>query len=269
MQFAFSKLGPLFPAYFGNTAYNLWFKTHRFKRPSIENEAASNADRSSIRVNNIDVAVWHWGNGKPVLFIHGWSGRGTQVAHFIDSLTSSGHCVISYDGPAHGETAGKTTNMLEIADVVLALGEVYGPFRSTITHSFGGMVLAYASTLGFNTASAVCICPPATMNTILHNFQRSLQIPDRVLAVMTSKLYANYGSNLDKRVSMLHNVRSLTIPALIIHDEDDMDVPWQDGKAVADAWSDSEFMLTRRLGHRRILRNPATISAATEFIKKS
>jgi pimeloyl-ACP methyl ester carboxylesterase len=204
-----------------------------------------------------------------VLFIHGWSGRGTQVAHFLEPLITSGYRVISYDGPAHGETDGKQTSMLEIADVVLALGEKYGPFHSTVTHSFGGMVLAYASTLGFSTASAVCICPPATIDTILDNFQRSLQIPDSVMAVMTRKLYDNYGSNLEKRVSTLKNVRTLSIPTLIIHDKDDTDIPWKDGKAVADAWPDSQFLLTRGLGHRRILRNPDTILAVTEFIKNS
>ena len=269
IRFAFSKLGPLLPRYFGNTAYKLWFTTHRFKRPTIENTAASSAHRSSININGVDVAVWRWGEGRPVLFIHGWSGRGTQVAHFLKPLIASGYRVISYDGPAHGETDGKQTSMLEIADVVLALGEKYGPFHSTITHSFGGMVLAYASTLGYSAASAVCICPPATIDTILDNFQRSLQIPDSVMAVMTRKLYDNYGSNLEKRVSTLKNVRTLSIPALIIHDKDDMEIPWKDGKAVADAWPDSQFLLTRGLGHRRILRNPDTVLAVTEFIKNS
>jgi pimeloyl-ACP methyl ester carboxylesterase len=259
----------MFPRYFGTRAYKLWFTTHRFQRPAIENTAAHNADRSSININGVDVVVWCWGKGQPVLFIHGWSGRGTQAAPFLEPLTASGYRVISYDGPAHGETSGKQTSMLEIADVVLALGEKYGPFHSTITHSFGGMVLAYASTLGFSTTSVVCICPPATIDSILENFQRSLQIPDSVLAVMTKKLYVRYGSDLEKRVSTLKNVRTLSIPALIIHDKNDTDIPWKDGKAVADAWPDSDFLLTRGLGHRRILRNPDTVTAAIEFIKNS
>jgi len=269
MQFTFSKLGPILPRYFGNRAYKLWFTTHRFQRPAIEDTAASNADRSSINIDGADVAVWCWGEGQPVLFIHGWSGRGTQVAYFLEHLIASGYRVISFDGPAHGESDGNQTSMLEIADVVLALGAKYGPFHSTITHSFGGMVLGYASTLGFNTYSAVCICPPATIHSILDNFQRSLQIPDSVLAVMTKKLYASYGSDLEKRVSTVKNVRTLSIPALIIHDENDRDIPWKDGKAVADAWPDSQFLLTRGLGHRRILRNPDTVIAVTEFIKNS
>ena len=269
MQFAFSKLGPIFPGFFGNRAYQLWFTTHRFTRPEIENTAADRADKSTINIHGVDVAVWSWGQGQPILFIHGWSGRGTQAVHFMEPLINSGFRVISYDGPAHGETSGKQTSMLEMADVVLALNEKYGPFHSTITHSFGGMVLAYASTLGFSTNSAVCICPPASIESILGNFQRALMLPENVLAVMTNKLYTNYGNDLEKRISTLNNVHSLTTPALIIHDDKDRDIPWEDGRAVADAWPGAEFKLTHGLGHRRILRDPATVTTVTDFIRNS
>ena len=266
MQFAFSRLGPVFPGYFGRLAYKLWFTTHRFTRPEHENVAAADAERSVINVNNVDITVWSWGNGKPVLFIHGWSGRGTQAAHFLEPLLENGYRVISFDGPAHGETTGKQTNMLEMADVVMALDEQYGPFHSTITHSFGGMILAYAITRGFHTGSAVCICPPATMDAIVGNFQRALQLPDSVLAAMLARLHKHYGSDLDKRISTLHNVRSITVPALIIHDDKDRDIPWEDGKAVADTWPGAQFQLTRGLGHRRILRDPSTVMVVCDFI---
>jgi len=269
MQFAFSRLGLIFPGYFGKRAYELWFTTHRFNRPVKENAAADKADRSTINIHGVDVAVWSWGHGPPILFIHGWSGRGTQAVHFIEPLINSGYRIISYDGPAHGETSGKQTSMLEMADVALALNQKYGPFHSTITHSFGGMVLAYASTLGFNTNSAVCICTPATIDSIIDNFQRTLMLPGNVLAIMTDRLYANYGDDFEKRASTLSNVRTLSIPALIIHDDKDTDIPWQDGKAVADAWPGAEFKLTHGLGHRRILRDPATVTTVTDFIRKS
>ena len=266
MQTAFAKLGPHFPGYFSKLAYKLWFTTHRFKRPEAENLAADRAERSIIEINNIPVTVWSWGKGRPVLFIHGWSGRGTQAVHFLQPLIDSGYRVISFDAPAHGETKGTRTNMLEIAEVILALGENLGPFHGAITHSFGGMILAYATSKGFSPQCAVCICPPASIDTILLNFQQSLELPATVFAAMKARLYAHYGSDLDRRASTLKNVQALSIPALIVHDKQDRDVPWQDGKAVADAWPGAEFMLTRGLGHRRILRDPATVTAVADFI---
>lgn len=126
MQFAFTRLGPLFPDFFAGPAYRLWFTAHRFRSPDTEHQAAGKAEHSRISVNNVDVKVNTWGRGIPVLFIHGWSGRGTQVLHFIETLLQAGYRVISFDGPAHGETAGRKTRIMEFTDVVLALGEKYG-----------------------------------------------------------------------------------------------------------------------------------------------
>ena len=264
----FAKLGPVFPDFFAKRAYNMWFTTHRHRAPAAEQKVMQSAQRSTIDITGIDVAVWSWGEGKPVLFMHGWSGRGTQVANFIEPLNSAGYRVISYDAPAHGETTGKQTSILQVYDVVMALYKMHGPFHATITHSFGGMLLAYAMSNGFNTDKAVVICPPADIESILGNFQRMLTIPDSVIHLMKQRLYLMYGIGLKTRLSTINNVSKLVSPALVIHDEDDTDLPWQDGKRIADAWPGADFVLTRGLGHRRILRDADTINRAVAFINK-
>lgn len=266
MRLAFARLGPLFPDFFAEHAYRLWFTAPRFRRPDAEQAATVDAEHSSIHVNNVEVKVWSWGQGVPVLFIHGWSGRGTQVLHFLQPLTQAGYRVISFDGPAHGETAGKQTNIMELTDVVLALGETYGPFGATITHSFGGMILAYAMTLGFDTKRAFCICPPAGLDTLIDHFMRSLRIPDSVINLVLNRLHADFGADLAHRISTRENVRDNPATALIVHDDGDNDVPWRDGRAIAENWPGAKFMLTHNLGHRRILRDRDIVAAAVAFI---
>ena len=123
IQFMFSRLGPLFPDFFAKRAYNMWSTAHRFKTPAIEQTYKAKAQRSTINIASIDVAVYSWGEGKPVLFIHGWSGRGTQVAPYVDELVNNNYRVISYDAPAHGDTVGKQTSILQVHDVIHALNE--------------------------------------------------------------------------------------------------------------------------------------------------
>ena len=266
LQFVFSKLGPLYPDYFGKRAYDMWFTTHRFKAPAIEQQYMKKAAHSTIDITGIDVAVYSWGEGKPVLFIHGWSGRGTQVAPYVDHLVNNGHRVISYDAPAHGNTPGTQTSVLQIYDVIHALDKTYGAFHATITHSFGGMLLAYAMQYNFRTDRAVCICPPASIDSILDNFQRTLAIPDVVIERMKQRLFTMYGLDLKQRISTIENARSITCPGLIIHDQNDEDIDWHDGEAVAEAWPDAEFVLTQGLGHRRILRDENTVNRIIDFI---
>lgn len=55
-------------------------------------------------------------------------------------------------------------------------------------------------------------------------------------------------------------------PLLIIHDEDDVDVPLRDGKAYVEAWPGARLHTTRSLGHRRILRDPEVIGAVADFL---
>jgi pimeloyl-ACP methyl ester carboxylesterase len=266
MRAVFSMLGPVFPGFTGNWAYRIWFTPMRFKTPQYEMQSYNSANRSALDVNGTPVAIFSWGEGPTILFIHGWGGRGTQITSFIDSLVSAGYRIISFDAPAHGDTPGKQTNILEFADVVLEMEKKFGPFYGAITHSFGGMILAYVMNLGVKFERTVTLCPPANNNTLIANFSRALNIPDAPITVMLNRLENTFGKDIYEKISTINNVKTLTNRALIIHDENDEDIPWQSGQSVADAWQGSKFIRTRGLGHRRILRDPDVIRISVDFI---
>ncbi len=266
MRLAFSTLGPIFPKLMGNWAYHLWFTTMRFKTPPNEIEADNSATRSTLEVNGVPVSILIWGKGPLILFIHGWSGRGTQVAPFLEDLISAGYGVISFDGPAHGKTPGNKTNILEMSKVVLAVNEKYGPFEAAITHSFAGMIVAYVMSKGVQLKKVVSISPPDNMDTVTNIIRHSLTIPDSAMKVMQDKSVRYFGDDISDKLSTINNVKNLDTTALIIHDQDDEDVPWQSGQAVADAYKEARFIRTRGLGHRRIIRDPDVVKATVEFV---
>lgn len=266
MRFMFSSLGTVFPWLMGRWAYRLWFTASRFKAPAYETTIAERAKKSHINLNNKSITVWEWGEGPAVLFIHGWTGRGTQAAHFTEGLLAAGYRVIAFDAPAHGESEGKQTNILEFTDSVRLMEKEFGPFYAAITHSFGGMVLAYAMHLGVNVERVVCICPPATTDTLVKNFSHMLHIPVKSIDVMLKKLLDNFGADIFEILSTTNNVKNLTNSALIIHDKDDAELSWKDGESVAQHWPGAKLLLTETLGHRRILRDPETVKAAIHFI---
>jgi pimeloyl-ACP methyl ester carboxylesterase len=271
IRFTYNTLGRLFPDYFGNRAYEQWFTTTRFKTPAYELPAMDSARRETLDVNGIPVAVYIWQNDnsnhdKTLLFIHGWTGRGTQVVNYIEKLNAIGYRVISFDGPAHGNSPGKQTSALEMADVVLALNTHYGNIDAAITHSFGGMILAYAMSLGLRLERAVMICPPKSFEVILDNFQHILALPDSVMQVLIRKSYAAYGQHIRDAVNTINNARKLSCKGLILHDEDDVEISWHSGKEIADAWQGAEFVKTSGLGHRRIIHDDKVIDKVIEFL---
>ena len=266
MRFMFSKVGALFPEIMGRGAYHLWFRTRRFPEAAAGKRAAARAVRETLLVDDIPIAIYKWGEGPIVIFVHGWSGRGSQIAAFIEPLNRAGYQVIALDAPGHGESPGNRTNILECALVLQAVNKTHGPVYAAITHSFGGMVLAYAMKQGMQVERAVCISAPANVEFLLDIFAKTLTMHKSVVDVMWRRLEQRFGGNFMEQVSTVNNVQGLGIAVLIIHDEDDVGVPWQQGQMIADAWPGAQFLKTKGLGHGRILRDAQSIQAAVEFI---
>ena len=92
---------------------------------------------------------------KKVLLVHGWAGRSTQLFMIADRLLEKGYMVISFDGPSHGKSEGKTTAMPEFLDTIKVIDKQFGPFEAAIGHSFGGMSLYNSVADGFSIKSLV------------------------------------------------------------------------------------------------------------------
>jgi pimeloyl-ACP methyl ester carboxylesterase len=80
--------------------------------------------------------------------------------------------------------------------------------------------------------------------------------------------------NLENRFSMVWAeaytsalARTLTQPALIVHDHDDTDVPEADARAIAQAWPGARLVITQGLGHRGVLRSSEVVHHVLEFLR--
>ena len=62
------------------------------------------------------------------------------------------------------------------------------------------------------------------------------------------------------------NAPAIGRPALIVHDLEDRDVPWEEGERYARYWPDSRLLTTRGLGHRRVLDDGDVIAAGLRFL---
>ena len=269
MQFFYRTFGAIFPNYVADLAYKQWSTTMRFKPPAHEQAAIDYAQHDTINVNDLDITVYIWpvnNLNKTLLFIHGWTGRGTQIVNYIKPLNALGYRVISFDGPAHGRTSGKQTSMLEFTDVVFALDEKYGNFDAAITHSFGGLVITYAMSLGLNIKKVACLCPAVNFYELIESYQRILTFPDTVKQIIRRKLLASHGRILQDSVNLLNNADKLTSKALIIHDKDDAIYPCSNSEKVAKIWPGSTLLLTEGLGHTRIIHDKKVIHTIVNFM---
>jgi pimeloyl-ACP methyl ester carboxylesterase len=277
----FKYLGAIFPSLIGSWAYHLWFQSHRVRRiPQREQDwqcsaslvDAVNISCDSIEMKPLPVMTYYWENTDQraplVMLVHGWTGRGSQMGALAQALQKSGFRVLAFDNHAHGKTAGKSTTIFKQSDVQLALNEKFGPIYAVVAHSFGGMVTSYSLSQGMRTQKVVCLSPPARFDFLLERFTQSLRMHDKVRDYMLTRFKNEYGEDLQKRVSATTTSQQLGhIPTLIIHDEDDQDVPISESELLHQAWPNSTLQSTKGLGHRRILYDDQVIVNIVNFLK--
>ena len=266
LRLGIDGLSAISPRLAGRWVYHLWFTTHRFAEPKRETHWREQAQQFNLPHKYGPLAMYSWGEGPPVLLVHGWNGRGTQMGGFAVSLAKAGYRAIAFDAPGHGRTPGNNSTIFRIIDAVNVIADEFGPLKGIVAHSFGAMVIARALRTQVIAERVVCINPAAQLDFLIDSFCSTLAIPPRTRAAFLQRLEKHYGSDIGIQISAEENVAGLSIPALIVHDVDDTEVPWQQGQRLANAWPESHFMQTQGLGHRRSLRDKTTIQKVTRFI---
>jgi len=266
LRVAIRLLGLVSPALAGRWVYRLWFQPIRFPEPPQEKEWRRRAEPMAVEHRGQLLAVDAWGQGPTVLLVHGWNGRGAQLGAFAPALTDAGYRVVAFDTPAHGRSPGRATNLPEISEAIQSVASRCGPVHAIVGHSFGVACAVFAMQQGLQANCFVALSPPDSVRSLTRKFFVALDIRPAVQAEFNRLFEADFGADLWQRFSPEVLVRHLHVPGLVIHDQDDRDVPWQEGAAVAQAWPGAEFIRTAGLGHRRILRDPAVIERVTAFI---
>jgi pimeloyl-ACP methyl ester carboxylesterase len=213
-----------------------------------------------------EIVVYEFGDGrKKVLLVHGWSGRGTQLAKIAEALEEQGFSIVSFDAPAHGKTPGKKSMMLDFIDCIHFLNEEYGPFQAVIGHSLGGMATLRAVKEGLKTEKLVLIGTANSITHIIREFARNLNMNKEVADRMKAHFDKKYEIDMDSYSGAV-SAKEVKIPSLIIHDKDDVDVELSSAYELQEALENSELFLTEELGHRRILGDKKVINKITTFI---
>jgi pimeloyl-ACP methyl ester carboxylesterase len=261
---ALRALNLIAPASAARVAARLFLTPRRVPSPISESASREQAQRESRVVASLPITTWTWGTGPAVLLLHGWEGRGTQLGALAESLAASGYRVIAPDFPAHGDSPGRRSNLIEFAAVIAALTREEEP-AAIIAHSFGAAATTVALRDTPFDGRLVYIAPPENLTFFTDVFGSMLGLSPDLAKRMQRAIERSFGIDWPQLRGAAIGP-SMTAPLLIIHDEDDADVPARFGRDLAAAWPRAALMLTHNLGHRRILRDPAVIAAAIDFI---
>src|SRR5256712_8387501 len=262
---AVAALSALAPSLAAPVAERLFLTAPRHRAPEHEMAALAGARRTIVQVGDSPVSVWTWGHGPVVLLVHGWGGRGAQLARFVEALVASGCWVVTFDAPGHGASPEPRSSIVAFLTAIQAIDRALGPVCGVVAHSIGTVATARALYEGLGADAAVFIAPPADLVLQAHTILEALGFGRRARELMQERIERRLGvpwSALDVR----GYAPDMRTPLLVVHDRDDAEVPWQDGAIVARGWPGAVLSTTGGLGHRRILRDPRRVSAATAFL---
>lgn len=240
----------------------------RHKTPKREFEMDRNSRQQILHVPaiNKDIVVYQIGDqAKKALLVHGWSGRGTQLVKFADALLAKGYSVISFDAPAHGKSPGKTTLLPEFVECIFEIEKHFGPFESAIGHSLGGMALLNATKKGLKIGRLVTIGSGDIIKDIFDDFVSRMELKPEISDLMRIHFESKHQQTMESYSSYL-SAQQIDIPVLVIHDNDDAEVPVKCAVNIHRHLKNGQLILTKKLGHRKILGDPKVIEQSLEFI---
>lgn len=282
--FTFKILGRISPRLAGRLALKIFMKPPNVSAPKRENKIREQAKLSYRTINDRNIAVRVWKNNSiedhtkednapTVLLSHGWAGRTSQFLEFIEVLVASGYRVVGADIPAHGDSSGKFTNILDSTLVLSHIAKEFGPIDTIIGHSFGtGTTLLALDKFDVEAPKVVLIGAYSRVSFIIDLFSGLFNLnqatKDAMQQLGSEKFADSYGIKWDwENIAPIETVKSYPGKLLFIHDETDHEVPMEEVEELHQSMPTAEILITSGFGHRRILRNKEVVSTVLAFIK--
>ncbi len=249
--------------------YQAFFSPSQYEVKLTDLEVIERGNNYRIPFDGGELAVTTWGESGPaVLLMHGWGGARAQMTGFVEPLLSAGYRVVAYDQPAHGESDGKTTNLLEIAPTMDLIMQREGKFDAIIAHSFGTLITSYALVKrNFPPPSKLVYF--GAFNRLLESlprFQVLANLSDEIMDGLQNMIYENFGRDVLDSIINEILVTQIHIPALMFHDRSDNVTPVEDSRAIANAWTEAQYIETNGLGHRGALQSKEIHEKVMEFL---
>lgn len=266
----FKILGMLAPVIAANQALRIFSKPRTRYRHKNYQDLITSAEKFSINHNGLAIRGMIWNReGPTVLLVHGWESGGLHLGSFVEPLLDKGFRVVMFDGPAHGVSQGKYTNLPDFANAMRRVIQKTGPIDHLIAHSFGGAASVYLAAKFPHEVpleKMVLISVPNKLTRIIKDFTGLLDLPERVAKEMHRIIREFFHTDPAAiecgKLGKFMNVTRV----LAIHDRKDEVSPFYNSLEIVHDLENAQLLETEYLGHNRILKHPEVISRVTRFL---
>jgi pimeloyl-ACP methyl ester carboxylesterase len=265
IRLAFRLGGAIAPAWTAAAGRRLFFTPPRSRRRPDQEAVMARGRRFDYTTSEGRIAGWSWGDGEPVLLLHGWGGNAGQLTPFVEPLATRGFSPVALDLPAHGEAEGRMASLRHFGGAILDVAASLGPLAGVVAHSFGGAAATFAMERGLTVRSAVFLAPPSRFESFFARVSAGLGLSAPMRRRLETLCEQWVGLCLAE-VEPRRLAPRREEPLLVVHDRGDDEVLFAEGAELAGLWPAARLLPTAGLGHYRLLREPEVIESVVEFL---
>jgi pimeloyl-ACP methyl ester carboxylesterase len=228
------------------------------------------AERLQFRLDGLLIQGWRWNHPaeRKLLILHGYESSVTNFDRYVKPFIKKGYEVLAFDAPAHGRSGGKKITAPLYKKTIQEIHKQYGPVKSYMAHSFGGLAVSLAlEEINHTDEYRLALIAPATeTSTAIDTFFNFLHL-DNALRTEFEKIIVKQGGVSSNWYSINRALRHIRAKTLWIHDEDDDITPLSDVlKVQAQNYPHVEYVITKGLGHRKIYRDNKVTKSIVDFL---
>ena len=246
-------------------ALQLFSKPRKGQITKEQSEFLDTAVKQVFEYQNNQIATYHWhGKNQTILLIHGWESNTGRWMDLILGLQEKNFNIIALDAPAHGNSGSKTFNVPLYAEYIHTVTKNFNP-NIVVAHSLGGMstVFSISKYQVQNIKKLILIGVPSEYIDVLERYKNMIGYNNRIVLNLNQLITDRFGLS-PKSLSTVNNLEKIDSKGLIIHDEDDDVIPYNDALLIQNSFKNSKLITTKGLGHS--LKDKSVSSKILEFI---
>ncbi|MBT8258167.1 MAG: alpha/beta hydrolase [Bacteroidia bacterium] len=243
------------------------FATPRKGKPTEgQKQFLDSAEKNQITFDDLSLMTYHWrGEKETILLAHGWESNAARWKALIQILKKLKYNIVAIDAPAHGMSDGQSFNAILYASCLEVAVSTYSP-DIIIGHSVGGMASVFlVHEHGQQSLKKlVLLGAPAHFQGVLERYIDLMGFNNRTFRAIEKFILTKYGHE-PRYFSAADFTESFNIKGLVLHDEQDRIIPYEDALLYEKSYKSSQLISTQGLGHS--LRDKNVYSSIIDFIE--
>lgn len=208
------------------------------------------AYQEELKYKDYRIMTYRWlGSNQTILLTHGWESNSARWKKLIVELKQKHFNIIALDAPAHGKSGGVAFDAMLYAEFINVVAKRFSP-EILIGHSVGGMASAFYQYKyrSDSLKKIILLGAPSEFQDVMKRYTDMLGYNQRIISQLEHVILDRFGSP-SKNLSTARFLGAIESEGLIIHDQDDRIIPYNDALLIKNSFKNSQLITTKGLGH--------------------